>query len=119
MNSLRVMAHVLDFLTNVANNEPARNSSPHPETPAEINEDEELLDAYSRAVTGVVERVGPAVVSITISGQRQSSRRPEQAEGSGSGVLFTPDGYILTNAHVVRGSRSVKVELMNGNTYQA
>jgi S1-C subfamily serine protease len=71
--------------------------------------DGELLDAYSRAVIRVVERVGPAVVSISVGqgGPRQ---------GSGSGVLFTPDGYLLTNAHVVRSGRRLEVALTDGRT---
>jgi len=67
--------------------------------------DEEVLDAYSHAVTSVVDRVGPAVVSVSL-------RR-----GGGSGVLFTPDGYLLTNAHVVGRAASVKISLPDGSTH--
>src|SRR5437867_5122111 len=77
-------------------------------------DDVELLDAYSRAVTAVVERVGPAVVSVWVSG-----RRAGIGAGSGSGVLFTPDGYALTNAHVVRGARGLRVSLTDGSSHQA
>ncbi len=80
--------------------------------PAAGDRDGELLDAYSQAVIGVVERVGPAVVSIAIKGRRR-------AEGAGSGVIFTPDGYILTNAHVVRSGSRLSVRLMDGRTYEA
>jgi S1-C subfamily serine protease len=72
----------------------------------------EALDAYSRAVVDVVERVGPAVVSIG----RVSKRGPA---GAGSGVLFTPDGYVLTNAHVVAGSESLEVGFTDGTTSPA
>jgi S1-C subfamily serine protease len=68
--------------------------------------DEELLDAYSHAVTSVVEKVGPAVAGIALP------------RGGGSGVLFTPDGYLLTNAHVVGTARSVSVNLPDGSTHQ-
>ena len=64
--------------------------------------DVELLDAYSHAVTSVVDEVGPAVVSINVHKHNERHQRHEPA-GSGSGVLITPDGYILTNSHVVQG----------------
>ena len=69
--------------------------------------DEELLDAYSDAVVSVVDKVGPAVASVAVK------------QGGGSGVLFTPDGYLLTNAHVVHGARSVSVSLPDGSTHGA
>jgi S1-C subfamily serine protease len=67
--------------------------------------DEEVLDAYSHAVTSVVDAVGPAVVSVSLP------------RGGGSGVLFTPDGYLLTNAHVVGRASSVKIALPDGSTH--
>jgi S1-C subfamily serine protease len=69
----------------------------------------EVLDAYSRAVVSVVDRVSPAVVGIS-SGRRG---------GSGSGFIFTPDGYVLTNAHVVGGARELSATLGSGDTYPA
>jgi|GEM_PF-5551665 len=63
----------------------------------------ELLDAYSRAVTTAVDAVGPAVVSIS-SGSRSENAGPEAGE-VGSAVIFAPDGYVLTNDHVVHGSK--------------
>ncbi len=76
------------------------------------NEDEELLDAYSRAVTGAVERVGPAVASLAVGRRRHG-------QGAGSGVLIAPDGYVLTNAHVVDGASSVEVTLTDGASLDA
>lgn len=72
-----------------------------------VPQDDDLLDAYSRAVTHAVETVGPAVVKI-------------QAErGSGSGVLFTPDGLILTNSHVVARSGPLEAMLPDGRSMRA
>lgn len=73
--------------------------------------DQDLLDAYSQAVTGVVELVGPTVVSIHI--QRSGEDYPA-AEGSGSGVAITPDGFILTNHHVAGVADKIKVILTDG-----
>jgi serine protease Do len=78
----------------------------------EAPKDEELLDAYSRAVVQVVERVGPAVVSIG----RSSRRGPA---GAGSGVVFTPDGYVLTNAHVAAGAHQLELGFTDGSTCAA
>jgi S1-C subfamily serine protease len=80
--------------------------------------DEELLDAYSRAVVGVVDKVGPAVVSIGIKTRRTRSA-PAEGEGAGSGVIVTPDGYVLTNNHVVEQASDVKVSLTDGSTLPA
>jgi S1-C subfamily serine protease len=62
-----------------------------------------LLDAYSRTVSGVVERAAPAVASVAVAGGSSGSRAPRM--GSGSGFLITPDGYLLTNSHVARAGR--------------
>ncbi len=82
----------------------------------EVREDEktdvELLDAYSRAVITVVDAVGPAVVSV-ISGTTPGGNEGEQI-GSGSGVIIAPDGYILTNDHVVDKAKQLSVTLTNG-----
>jgi S1-C subfamily serine protease len=74
--------------------------------------DDELLDAYSRAVTGVVERAGPAVVNIAAS--LRPARGGREMHGAGSGVAITPDGYILTNSHVVHGARELRVTFIDG-----
>ena len=86
--------------------------------------DEALLDAYSQAVTSVVERVSPSVVNIEVrkkvSGPPgRGARTPGEAQGSGSGFLFTPDGFILTNSHVVHQARGLEVTLSDGRRVQA
>jgi S1-C subfamily serine protease len=85
--------------------------------PAAVTEptaDVDLLDAYSRAVVSVVDAVGPAVVSLAVAGK--PSPRTGDAAGSGSGVIIAPDGYVLTNSHVVHGGASLAVTLTDGRT---
>ena len=77
----------------------------------------EILDAYSRAVMGVVDAVGPAVVSLFVRTRR--GRRGDIHEGSGSGVIFTADGYVLTNRHVVRDATAIEVGLVDGRMLPA
>lgn len=79
--------------------------------------DEDLLDAYSRAVVGVVDKVGPAVVSIGVRKRTRSLRYGQ--EGAGSGVIIAPDGFVLTNHHVVEGAEDVQVRLTDGRSFSA
>jgi S1-C subfamily serine protease len=81
-------------------------------------EDSALLDAYSGAVIGALERVAPAVTFIEVHHAAQSQGRRAQ-RGSGSGFLFTPDGYLLTNSHVVHGSDQVTVRLNDETRFDA
>lgn len=73
--------------------------------------DAALLDAYSRAVVGVVEAVGPAVVSIGI---QRKGKGPQEGAGAGSGVVVAQDGFILTNHHVVESAETLSVTLVDG-----
>lgn len=77
--------------------------------------DGELLDAYSQAVVDVVDRVGPAVVKVDVRG----TSRGRRDGGSGSGFVFTPDGLILTNSHVVAGGGDISVSLTDGRVLRA
>ncbi len=80
--------------------------------------DASLLDAYSQTVSGVVENARDAVVNIHV---RQHSRggRNGHGEGGGSGFIITPDGYIVTNSHVVHDAAEIKVALADGRTFPA
>ena len=63
------------------------------------------LDAYSRTVIDAVRAAAPSVVHLRVSGKGQDGAPVPQ--GSGSGVIFTPDGFVLTNSHVVHGAASI------------
>lgn len=86
--------------------------------------DDEILDAYSNAVVNVAEKVSPSVVKIEIEQKNQRSQRggqrPQQPNGgTGSGFIFTPDGFILTNSHVVHNASRLTVVLSDGNRHEA
>ncbi len=83
--------------------------------------DQELLDAYSRAVISAVEQVSPSVVNIVAQPDSGGLRRRFRGQGLwiGSGFIFTPDGFILTNSHVVHSTKSIGVTLQDGSQFQA
>ena len=113
------MAGVLRLLANNGNNVTGERI-PEPQH----SSDDELLDAYSRAVIGAAEKVSPAVVNIDVGqrprGQQAADpRRPPETRGSGSGFIFTPDGFIMTNSHVVHQANRIEVTLSDGRRFQA
>ena len=95
---------------------PGRHSQP---------DDDELLDQYSQVVSRAVRDVSPAVVKIdvvvSVAGRQAfgDPRLPKEAKGSGSGFVFTPDGFILTNSHVVHDAKSIEVSFVDGRKLKA
>ncbi|WKZ18605.1 MAG: trypsin-like peptidase domain-containing protein [Candidatus Jettenia sp. CY-1] len=86
--------------------------------------DGELLDAYSKAVVSASEKVIPSVVNINVrqslnGRQAVHPRMSQQMVGSGSGFIFTPDGFILTNSHVVHNASQIEVALSDGRRFSA
>src|SRR3954462_7491158 len=88
------------------------NNDPQSISPATTSPDEQLLDSYSQTIAAVVNRVAPSVVNIRIVA---ADGRP----GGGSGFLIAPDGFILTNSHVVHGARELEVTLHDARVYRA
>jgi S1-C subfamily serine protease len=121
------MTSLLQLITDngVAHSGAARADAPDDAAArADAPDDAALLDAYSRAVTQAVEQVSPSVVNIEV--QQQPPQRaaptpglPPRFRGTGSGFLFTPDGLILTNSHVVDRASRIEVTLADGRHFQA
>ena len=98
--------------------------SAQPITATEVGRDLSLLDAYSQAVVRATERISPSVVFIEVNKDLSAfngrhRRGPGELRGSGSGFVFTPDGLILTNSHVVHGTDKLDVALNDGRRFTA
>jgi S1-C subfamily serine protease len=90
--------------------------------PSEVSppNDAALLDAYSQAVVGAAEAISPSVVKIDVAqSARGRSGEPRERQGGGSGFVFTPDGLVLTNSHVVHGSTRIDVSFPDGQRFSA
>jgi S1-C subfamily serine protease len=98
--------NMLRLVTDGSEPSPAAGNSP-----AAPPNDQEALDAYSRVIVTVAELLGPAVVNLRAVASEGGRR---SGGGSGSGFLFTPDGFLLTNHHVVRGASRIRVRLNDG-----
>jgi S1-C subfamily serine protease len=104
----------MDYLTANESGELGFEAGARPaDVATEVAPDDGLLDAYSRAITGVVDRVGPAVVKLAVAG------RGARRAGTGSGVILSPDGLVLTNSHVAGGSARIEVTAQDGRDSSA
>src|SRR5256714_12107614 len=102
-------ASSIDFLFNEADIDVSQR------VPSEMRpDDSDLLDAYSRTVVSAVARVAPAVVNIEVAQRVQARRGEREVSGNGSGFVIAPDGFILTNSHVVHDAKTISVNLPDG-----
>ena len=87
-------------------------------SPARVDNND-LLDAYSHAVVSAAETVGPAVLNVEVQHRVQTGQGVRETRGGGSGFIFTPDGFALTNSHVVHGADRFYVSLVDGRRFPA
>src|SRR6266705_239411 len=117
---LKENALSMDFLLNETDSGAgAKPADEYAEAATIARDDSALLDAYSRSVVSAVARVAPAVVNIDVKQRLNVSRGAGEISGNGSGFIITPDGFILTNSHVVHAANSITVNLPDGREYPA
>ena len=89
--------------------------------PNAVPSESEIFDAYSSAVVGAAERVGPAVIHLEVElpARGRNRGRGDRRGGTGSGFVFTPDRFTLTNSHVVSGATTIRATLADGTTHRA
>jgi S1-C subfamily serine protease len=109
----------MDFLLNEADSAAPSPTSKDLDAATAGRDDSVLFDAYSRTVVSAVARVAPAVVNIDVKQRVNLRRGTHELSGNGSGFIITPDGFILTNSHVVHAANSITVNLPDGREYPA
>src|SRR5438552_4486198 len=108
-----------DFLLNEMGSGAPSATSNDVDTATAGQDDSALLDAYSRTVVSAAARVAPAVVNIDVKQRVNVQRGTRELSGNGSGFIIAPDGFILTNSHVVHAANSITVNLPDGREYPA
>src|SRR5262249_16238423 len=119
IGSLKRKQSLPDFLLNGTDLDESPPASSDLHATAAGQDDSALLDAYSRSVVSAVARVSPAVVNIDVKQRVNLERGTRELSGNGSGFIITPDGFILTNSHVVHAANSITVNLPDGGEYPA
>src|SRR5216117_1776232 len=109
----------MDFLLNEGDSGAGAKPAGEAEAITAVLDDSALLDAYSRTVVSAIARVAHAVVNIDVKQRMSPPRGTRELNGNGPGFIITPDGFILTNSHVVHSANSITVNLPDGREYPA